>query len=204
VSRYLRDGAVDETLAKALGRLAEALGTTITENRIRMYAKLLDDVPWPDLAVAIGRVASERPSGFFPSVGEIRRFLVASVDDAALMAWSSLDRAADVVGAYTPLRIDDGATAAALERTFGSWGAFCELSEGPEKAMKRQEFLAHYRNVRRCGNLPGKLFDGLVGAPRPELNSAPCGYIDGKFEVKMLLAKELQLLGSHQERYLEE
>ena len=70
-----------------------------------------------------------------------------------------LGRAVEAFGAYQSIELEDGAAAEALLAVFGSWPSFCEMEEGPALALKRQEFMAAYRQaVRRkteARRLPG-------------------------------------------------
>lgn len=153
------DGAVSQQFAKMMVTLAEVLGVTLTEARIRIYAKLLADVPDAQMRAAFGRAANTCRGGCFPSPGELRAFIGPVEGDAALLAWAALGRAVEDVGAYMSLEIEDGAAAEALVAVFGSWPAFCEEDEGPGLALKRQEFMAAYRQAARrrteARRLPG-------------------------------------------------
>lgn len=154
-------GDVEPVFAQMMVMLAEALGAKITEQRIRIYANLLSDVAMPDLQAAFRRAANERDSGFFPSPGELRRYIDGSEQDAGLLAWAGLWRMASDVGGYSSVEIADGAAAAALETVFGSWVAFCEQAEeGPTMHVRRQEFMAAYRAARRK-SMPSKRLPGL-------------------------------------------
>lgn len=140
---------MDQQFARMMVTLAEVLGVTLTEARIRFYAKLLADVPADRLRSAFGRAANTCRGGCFPSPGELRAFIGPAEGDAALLAWTALGRAAEGVGAYTSLEVEDGAAAEALLAVFGSWPAFCAEDEGPGLALKRQEFMAAYRQAAR-------------------------------------------------------
>jgi hypothetical protein len=148
---YYRDGAVDPQFAKLMLTLAEALGAKLTESRIRIYARLLGDVPYEQLRVAFTRAANEEESGFLPTVGKLRRYISPSEDDAVVLAWTALAGAAETVGAWQSIEVEDGAAAEALLAAFGSWQAYCETEHGPALALKRQEFFAAYRQAVRTG-----------------------------------------------------
>lgn len=153
MSRYYVDGAADREFAEMMVVLAEACGATLTETQVRVYAQLLSDVEPSDLRRAFRAVVNE-PSdrrNFLPGVPEIRKFLKATAEDAALLAWTALDHAAGAAGAWASVEVEDACAADALLSVFGSWPAFCEAEDGPQLAMKRQEFLAAYRQRRREG-----------------------------------------------------
>ena len=156
---HTRDGAVDPQFAKLMLALAEVLGVVLTEQRHRFYARLLSDVPLDQLRVAFGRAANSCRGGCFPSPGELRAFIGPAEGDAALLAWAALSRAVTDVGAYASVDVEDGATAEALVNVFSSWPELCSYDDGPALALKRQEFLAAFRQAQRMGakgrRLPG-------------------------------------------------
>jgi hypothetical protein len=161
--RTLTDrGDVSGWFAKVVMIAAEASGQKISEGRVRILAQDLSLYSREQIEAAFRRQRREG-SGFFPSSAELIRFLQASVEDRALMAWESLIRAAAEVGGYRSIGIEDGAAAAALEAIFGSWPEFCAHEQGPELLVKRQAFLARYRDALRSGSgyvrtiMPGAL-----------------------------------------------
>lgn len=172
MSHYV-DGAATKWFAAAMATLAEALGARVTEAQIRVHAKLLSDVPQEALKLAFNRAANELQDGFFPSVGRIRSFLGPTGDDQALISWSALCRATELVGSYASVDVEDVPAGEALLQVFGSWPAFCATDDGPALAIKRQEFLAAYRDARRRQpqHRVGAWFrmPGLLAPPPPEL-----------------------------------
>ena len=159
---------VTPEFARFIVGLGEAFGIRLTEARIRIYADQLADLSADDLNIAAARAIRELR--YFPQVAELRSFVEANTDDAALLAWSSLNCAARTVGAYQSLVVDDPATAFALQRVFGSWSAYCVYDAGPELASKKQEFLAAFRHGRRSAPAGAKRFAGLCesdGSYRP-------------------------------------
>lgn len=145
---HLVDGAVTPDFAAFMISLAEAYGTRLSTERIRMYAAALDGVSLEDVPAAAGAVI--RTSRYFPTVAEILQQVGPSPDDAAIIAWTALGRAAEEVGKYSSVEIEDGAAAEALEMVYGSWAQFCEtVDDGPGTALNRAAFLACYRVTRR-------------------------------------------------------
>lgn len=152
---HIKDGGVDASFAEMMTKLAAAWGTLLTEARIRIYAKALGDVEFRIVAAAASR--SIRELKYFPTVSELRSFIAPSTDDSALIAWTAFGKAAETVGAYVSVDVDDGAAAFALAAVFGSWSAFCATEDGPGLALKRQEFMAAYRNAARTRRGPARL-----------------------------------------------
>lgn len=145
---------VDPAFVEQMLLLAEATGASLSETRLRAYALLLADLPIDDLRTAVYRCARQWEQKFqpadpemrFPSVATLRAFAVVSESDAALVAWGKLQQAAEDIGAYASLEVEDEAVSAALHGAFGSWPAYCALAgNGPAMTSKRPEFLAAYR-----------------------------------------------------------
>jgi len=159
-------GNVVPWFATVIFETAEACGTKLTEARVRVYAADLDDLPQEQVVRAF-RTCRREGSGFFPSVAEVRRQCVATPDDRALLAWTSMEQAASKVGAYQSIVFADPVAAQALLQVFGSWPAWCGMEQGPELALKRQQFMAVYRDIRRtgaAGTEPVRLSGELEGA----------------------------------------
>jgi len=140
----------------------------ITARGIKLYARAFGHVPLATMQKLFDRAVRERVH--FPSIAELNGYLESSADDAALLAWSSLQRAAEQAGAWASVEVQDGSAARALLDVFGSWPSFCQMEDGPALALKRQEFLAAYRQARRNPRRGGKLV-GLCesnGSPGPD------------------------------------
>lgn len=159
-------GHASEWFAKVIFETAEAFGIKLTETRVRVYATELRDLTRADVEAAFSRCRREG-SGFFPSLPELRRQVVATPDDRALLAWNAMEQAASKIGAYQSVEFEDPAAARALTMVFGSWPSWCEQETGPELLVKRQQFLAAYRDVRRqeaAGAEPIRLSGLLEGS----------------------------------------
>lgn len=164
-STFDKHGNVAEWFGEVIFETAEACGIKITEARVRVYAADLGDLEPQDITAAFRRCRREG-SGFFPSVAEVRRQVVATPDDRALLAWNALEQAAASIGAYQSIEFEDPVAAAALVQVFGSWPQWCGMEAGPELALKRQQYLAAYRDLLRqetAGTDPVRL-SGLLEA----------------------------------------
>ena len=147
-SSTFEGGHVAEWFGRVVFETAEICGIKITEARVRGYAADLGDLE-PAQIIEAFRKCRRDGSGFFPSVAELRRQVVATPDDRALLAWNAMEQAAAKVGAYQSIEFEDPAAARALVMVFGSWPSWCQQEMGPELLVKRQQFLAAYREVRR-------------------------------------------------------
>lgn len=180
---HLRDDKVTPEFGALLLRLAGAYPhVKLTRDLTRAYAWALGDIPLSDLQSAFGRAVRE--SKMFPSVAEIRGFVKPTTDDAGILAWAAFGRAATVAGSWVSLDVDDGAAAQALVDTFGSWPEYCAVGEGPQLALKRQEFLAAYRQARRQAppprHLPGQCeAQGTLPDPATATSAWHCRLLAG-------------------------
>lgn len=180
---------VREWFAKVVFETAEACGIKITEARVRIYAADLGDLTAEQVTQAF-RTCRREGSGFFPSIAELRRQVVATPDDRALLAWNAMEQAAAKVGAYQSVEFDDPVAAAALLQVFGSWSNWCQQETGPELLVKRQQFLAAYRDIRRQqahGTEPVRLSGELEGAGNyKRLPGLAAGRITASGEVQQI------------------
>lgn len=187
------DGDRDAAFANLMVMLGEAYPSIrLREGTVRVYDAALRDLPIGALRSAVSRAVQE--SQFFPTVALIRSLAVGTADDAALLAWSALERAAQKVGAWQSLVVEDHRAAQALLDTFGSWPAFCATVEGPALALKRQEFLAAFRQAGRTrAMLPATRLAGQCEVSGRYVHAGPCwaGLVTSAWGVHA--AKEYQL-----------
>lgn len=191
---YYSKGAAEPFFSEACFRLAEALGAKVTEEQIRLHARLLSDVPWEELRVAFAAAANTLDRGFYPTPGQLRSFLAPNPDDAALLAWAALTRAAEAAGSWSDVVLEDKAAADAVMLVFGSWPAFCQMDEGPAMHARRQEFLAAYRNASRGrkGAQPAVRLRGLC-EPGEAAGATWTALLTAGGEVRRVRESDLQL-----------
>lgn len=192
---YFVDNVATLEFAKMCMVLADALGAKITDPQIRLHAHLLNDVPVEELRAAFHRCATELERGFYPTPGQILSFTRASSTDMALLAWSSLGSACLTIGTYRDLYLADSAAAFALTTVFGSWPAFCAVEEGPELGLKRQEFMAAYREGHRHRTAGLMLLCGLTETPVELAQHVSVGRIDLNGVVAVVPMNEKHLSG---------
>ena len=137
-----------EQFANIMTGLCEAYGHKPSARRIAIYRRALSDLSYDQLRDACVRVVRE--STFFPAVADIRKYVEPATDEAGLIGWSALQRAAESVGAYKSLLVEDESLGQAVVAVFGSWPAFCQQTD-IELATKRHEFAAAYKQARRGG-----------------------------------------------------
>jgi hypothetical protein len=164
VSRHLVDGRVTPEFGAEMARLyASRPSARPDSTTTRAYADLLGDLDIETVARAMRLAALTVPGTFLPGVPEIRQFAAPSLSDAPMLAWTLLQRAAEDVGAYVSLQVDDACAAFALVTVFGSWPEFCAQEDGAGMAARRHEFAAAYREAVRMPpeSLPSTRLAGL-------------------------------------------
>ena len=129
--------------------LAEALDVELSDRRMEIYWRVLEEYDWPTVQRALAE-AMRRKWYKFPQPGELVELIEGSPEEQAEMAWQQAQDAMAVVGAYRSLVFDDAAIAEAVRMVFRSWSEACLLErDGPDHAVKRREFLAAYRAARQ-------------------------------------------------------
>lgn len=142
------EGNVTDAFASLMVRFAAAYPTSpVGAATIKVYARALGDLPIERVEQAFLVVIRE--SKFFPTIAEIRSRLSPPLQEAAVLAFAALRQAAEDVGAYASIEIDDACAARALLASFGTWPSFCEFEDGPALHTRRQEFIAAYADARR-------------------------------------------------------
>lgn len=147
MSTLTHDGYVQDWFLKAFEEMAEAYPSMrVRAGTGKIYAQALADLTPDQIRGAMGRAMLD--CKFFPSIAELRSYVVAPAEEAALLAWTGLLEAAIKIGGWQSLEVEDPCVAEALTRTAGSWSEFCAL-EGPALTYLRQSFLAAYKDARR-------------------------------------------------------
>lgn len=171
---HIHDGAVNVDFAEVLHRLSAAYGgNRLTEDRVRIYAAALGDVSITEVRRACSRAIRE--CKFMPSVADLRMYVSTPMDDAALIAWTALCQAVESAGPWVSIVVEDACAAGALASVFGGWPQFTsQADDGPALTLRRAEFMAMYRTLRRLQRAklaPARLI-GLCEAQSPEMTDA--------------------------------
>ena len=89
---------------------------------------------------------------FLPKPADIVRMLGGSTQDAALRAWSEVDRAVRSIGPYVSVRFDDALIAQVI-LDMGGWIRLCSNTE-KEWPFVAREFENRYRGYRMRSEVP--------------------------------------------------
>jgi hypothetical protein len=136
----------EKEFAGMLFLLAEMLNASVSEARVELYCRALDDLPFEQVRVAAHQhVCTSR---FFPMVAELRELVQGSAEDGAEVAWAYVLKEVRRVGyTGTPVWPDDSTKHAALS-LFGSWRALCQRlpADGPALLGYANQFKAAFRS----------------------------------------------------------
>lgn len=120
---------------------------TLSPAALALYWSALKDLALPEVRAGIGAHINNPDVGqFMPKPADVRRSLSGTTQDAAMMAWSKVVRAAKSVGAYTTVVFDDPYIHATLS-DMGGWVTFCRGNED-DLPFREKEFVAKYRAYR--------------------------------------------------------
>jgi Domain of unknown function (DUF6475) len=102
---------------------------------------------------AMGRHAMNPDSGqFLPKPADVVKMLAGSTQDAALIAWTKVDRAIRLVGTYQSVCFDDPLINAVVSE-MGGWIELGKVKED-EWPFRRNEFVNRYRGYRMRSATP--------------------------------------------------
>lgn len=137
------------TFVTSLGVAAEVFDVAISELRFRAYFDALRDLPLDQVLLALKQ--SMRDAQWLPKPAEIRQRIEGSTDDAAALAWASVQQAIRRIGRYSSPRAALGESGyAAMLATFGDWQAACDMeTEGAAVASARKSFVAAFSAQQR-------------------------------------------------------
>lgn len=127
--------------------LAELFDGKLSASKQALYFEALRDIPFPDVAAAIG--AAVKACTFMPKPAELRKLAVGDSEDLAEAAWLLFRQALRSVGAYTSIALTDAALGETVLALFGGWPEACRAEYSPEMwSSKRKEFGRIYRVFR--------------------------------------------------------
>jgi hypothetical protein len=92
-----------------------------------------------------------RESKWFPALSDLRGLLFGPAIDwstAALIAWTTFERAIGLAGIYRGVTFSDAAIGETVRQTFGSWEHACNYDrDSPGWTIRRQTFLGLFPHV---------------------------------------------------------
>lgn len=134
----------DERFVFIMAALAEASGQELSEMKVRIYAKALEDLPIADIERAAWEIIKTRKFATFPKVAEIREAIHGNPEDRAIIALDKLEKAMREVGGYQSVCFDDPVIHMAVDSFSGGWPAICNMPH-EEWKWARKEFVTLYQ-----------------------------------------------------------
>lgn len=149
----------------------------LSEFQIAVYLDGLGEFTAEQLAHAARQWMRE--SKWFPALSDLRGLLVKPMDwqTAALMAWTTFERAIRQAGIYRGVTFADTAIGEAVRQTFGSWECACSFDrDSPGWTIRRQTFLGLFQHIAQNLHHDGPVtLHGLGQADRPLLIESVAG-----------------------------
>ncbi len=133
----------DKKFLFCLAALGEAFGQEVSDMKIKVYAKALEDMPLADIERACMELIRSRTTATFPKVAEIREAATGKVEDKAQIAANKLEKALDLYNGFRSVVFDDPVMHMAIEE-MGGWIAINKLVDNGEWKFRRGEFAKTY------------------------------------------------------------
>lgn len=126
-----------------MAALGEAFSQEASEQKIKIYARALQDLKIEDIEKAVWNIIRTRTTATFPKIAEIRELVHGDPDEQALLALVKLEESIQKHGYYTSVVFVDKTIHMAVEALGGWQGISVMTSE--EWKWKRKEFLDLYK-----------------------------------------------------------
>lgn len=138
--------------AELLVGIGETYGEPVSDARMEIYWRALEDLPFESVQRAAG--VHVRTSKFFPKPVELREAIEGTTEDRAEVAWQavvSLVRRHGYCANPSEIPWPDEQTKHAALRLYGSWSALCENlpASGPEMLGTAKLFKAQFAATER-------------------------------------------------------
>lgn len=136
-----------------LQAIAAMYGRDLTPGVIALYWQGLQAYDLAAVREALNRHVNNPDTGqFMPKIADVHKMLQGSTQDAALTAWSKVDRAMREKGPYQSIVFDDPL----IHRVLQEMGGWVQLSTQNEKdwPFVRNEFVNRYRGYRMRSEVP--------------------------------------------------
>lgn len=145
-------GAERERFAALLLGLGETYGEPVSDARMEIYWRALEDLTFAAVYQAANIHA--RTSKFFPRPSELREAVTGPLEDQAEVAWMAVHSLVRRHGYWAKpedVQWPDEVTQHAALKLYGGWRALCEHlpASGPEMLGTAKLFKAHYAAVSR-------------------------------------------------------
>lgn len=136
-----------------IGDVLAFYGKDYSEFAGRVWWEAMKPYDFPAVADALNRHCVNPDSGqFAPKPADVVKMLSGSTQDAALVAWSKVDRAVREVGTYRSVVFDDPV----IHRVLTDMGGWVPLGakDEDEWPFVRNEFVNRYRGYRMRSEIP--------------------------------------------------
>ena len=127
--------------------VAESYSKRLSDGVIALYWQGLQEYDFAAVKEALGRHLRNPDTGqFMPKIADIMRMMQGTTQDAALVAWTKIDRAVRLVGTYQSVVFDDALIHRVLA-DMGGWVMLGAKTDG-DWPFVAKEFEARYRGYK--------------------------------------------------------
>ena len=148
-----------ESFAALLSGVCEYYGRAISPELMAIYWEGLSLYSFEEVRAAFSRHVQNPDTGqFLPKIADVVKALAGTTSDAAMVAWTKVDRAVQHVGTYETVVFDD-ALIHRVVADMGGWGLLGQkkIDEWPFVAKEFQTRYRGYLTRRDAFDYPRKL-----------------------------------------------
>lgn len=136
-----------DDFTKLLMGMAGMYSFDLSEAVLKLYWKILQTYPWPDVAKALRLHAEDPDTGqFMPKPADIIRIIKGNSQSQCLQAWTKVERAIRTIGPYYSVVFDDALIHAVIDE-MGGWVKLCKVTEKELNFITR-EFQTRYTSYK--------------------------------------------------------
>lgn len=126
-----------KVFSEGLSMIAEMYDKTPSENLLKLYYTVLQDLSDEEFKQAINSIARTNKYNCMPKPAEILEQVHGTANDATLNAWAYVHGAIGQVGAYRSPVFEDGAIAETIQH-LGGWVSFCDTPSDQMKWVQKE------------------------------------------------------------------
>ena len=151
-----------KVFSEGLSMIAEMYDKTPSENLLKLYYTVLQDLSDEEFKSAINSIARTNKYNCMPKPAEILEQVHGTAQDSTLNAWAYVHSAIGQVGAYKSPIFEDGAIARTIEH-LGGWASLCDTHTDDLKWVQK-EFEKFYPIFKKRGGADNVKLLGLAEA----------------------------------------
>ncbi len=152
-----------------MGFFAENSGELVSEARLELYFEMLKDISTADFKKGAKHLFQNRKYKSFPQIAEIRQACKIEVEQEAISAWSSIEKAIRDLGRNAQIRFYNQIAHSALD-SLGGWSRVC-VSKPDQLSFLKSDFLKAYVFLKENESGTASAQATCIGLDRSELET---------------------------------